>query len=379
MNRFKKPIILCLALALFACQPSVKNVTTMLMNDAQVVVCEEGRVTEKREIKLSQLVEDFRVIRLDNRDEALFKWEWFFFSDNYLCIRQSDGPVKLFDKTGTFITNVGNIGQGPGEYNSVYDIVIDEKGGTIYIPPFAGGDIFSYDLNGQFLGQIEMKERLNKPRLSMLGDSILALVHLCFKDKGEKFTAANIHIHNSNSINYLYTDQLTTDFKDEKGEQSGYNHEIWSYRNVPEFAFMMTSTDTLYHYNSKENKINARFTLKMDAAKRKETFFILNELPHHYSAWVIGENNRFILVDKEDQEAYECNIVNDFMGNMNANPLFQDGYYFAVYEPATLKEKIEEHLSAGNCPEEQIEKLTSLKETLKENDNNILLLGKLIE
>lgn len=376
MNTFKKIIFLGLSFIFVACQSSVKNATMILMDDTQVVVCDESKIKEKREIKLSQLVEDFQIIRMDNRDEGLFKWDWFYFSDNYICIRQPNGPVKLFSKTGEFFTNVGDVGQGPGEYTSIYDVTIDEKGGAIYLPPYAGDDILKYDLNGKYLGKIEMDERLNKPRLFMQEDSILSLVHLCFKDKGEKFTAANIHVQNKDSINYVYAEELASNFE-KNGVGRGYNDEIWSYRNCSEFSFMMTHTDTLYHYDNKENRVKARFTLKMDADKKKGFFFIMTEFPHHYLVRIIGKNGKTILVNKEKNEAYECNIMNDFMGNMKVNPTFQDGYFFATYEPSALKEKIEEHLLSGDCPEEQVAKLSSFKETLKENDNNILLLGKL--
>lgn len=377
MNTFKNPMLLCLILTHFACQSSIKNVTTVLMDDTQMVVCDENAVTEKKEIKLSQLVEDFQIIRLDNRDEALFKWRWLFFSENYICVRQDDRPIKLFDKTGTFISNVGDIGQGPGEYTAVYDIIIDEKSKTIYVSPIAGKDILKYDITGKFLGKIELAERLNKPRLSMQNDSMLSLVHLCFKDRGNKFTAANVHVHDRDSLIYLYSEELASNFVNKKGSGSGYNNEVWSYRNVPEFAFMMTYKDTLFQYDSEANKIKARFTLKMDDKKKGDSFFIFTELPNHYLARIIGENGRSILVDKEKNEAYECSFVNDFMGNMSVNPSFQDGYNFAIYEPLVLKEMIEEHLASGNCPEEQVEKLSSLKESLKENDNNVLFLGKL--
>lgn len=117
--------------------------------------------------------------------------------------------------------------------------------------------------------------------------------------------------------------------------------------------------------------------MKMDSEKKGDSFFIFNEFPHHYFVLIAGKNGRTILVDKAKQEAYDAKIVNDYMGNLNVSPKFQDGYYFRTYEPLALKEKIEEHLASGNCPEDQIEKLKALAGTLKENDNNLLLLGKL--
>lgn len=376
MKKIKSILFLCLS-TFFACQSNNKNVSVLQLDNSSVVVCDESKVKEKRETKLSELVEDFRIIRFENKEEAFFKPWWLYFSDNYICIRQDGQAVKLFDKSGKFITTVGGIGQGPGEYKFITDIAIDEERKSIYITQISGESILKYGIDGNFLREINLGERLNKPRLFIQPDSILSLVHLCFEDRNDKFTAANIRTYNNDSIQYLYTKELATNMKDEKGVITGYDNEVWAYRNCPDFSFMMTHTDTLYHYNSKKNEIRACFTMTMDPDKKGESFFIFNEFPHHYFVIIAGENGKNILVDKEKQEAYETTIVNDFMGNMEVLPKFQDGYYFCTYEPVELKEKIEEHLASGNCPEDQTDKLRILQQTLKENDNNLLLLGKL--
>lgn len=64
------------SLFLYACSSSVQNVTTVKLDDTQIVVLDEAKVTEKKTVKLSDLVEDFQVIRFDNKDEAFFKAFW---------------------------------------------------------------------------------------------------------------------------------------------------------------------------------------------------------------------------------------------------------------------------------------------------------------
>ena len=99
-TKSKKQFLLLTVVSLFlyACSSSVQNVTTVKLDDAQIVVLDEAKVTEKKTVKLSDLVEDFQVIRFDNKDEAFFKAFWMYFSDNYICIRQDGNPIKLFDK-----------------------------------------------------------------------------------------------------------------------------------------------------------------------------------------------------------------------------------------------------------------------------------------
>lgn len=369
--------LLCTSTLFFSCQSPVKNVTTIMLDDTQITVCDESEISETKEMKLSELVEDFQIIRFENKEEAFFKPSWFYFSDNYICVKQDNEVVKLFNKAGQFIANIGGIGQGPGEYKFVYDVAIDEKSKNIYIAPFVGKSMLKYNMEGDYLREIDLGGKLNKPRLFIQPDSILSLVHLCFKDLDEKFTGANIKTVDNDSIQYIYVEALASNMKNQSGQKVGINGEIWSYRNSPDFPFMMTHTDTLFHYSSKKNEIKACFTMKMDPEKKGDSFFIFNELPHHYLVFVVGKNGRTILVDKAKQEAYDTKIVNDYMGSLDVFPQFQDGYYYQTYEPLALKEKIEEHLASGKCPENQVKKLKTLAETLKENDNNLLLLGKL--
>lgn len=376
MRMMEKVMLVGMAICLFACQSLVKNVDIVSVGNTEMLVCDESKVSEKRETKLSELIEDFQIIQFEDKEDALFKPWWFYFSDNYICVRQDGDAAKLFDKAGRFIANVGGVGQGPGEYMYVYDILVDEKEKCIYATSLVGKDILKYDMNGNFIKNIELGARLNKPRLFLQPDSELSLVQLCFKDRGDKFVAASVGTFNNDSVKYLYAEELASNMKNKKGENTGYDNETWAYRNTQDFSFTMTYTDTLYHYNSKNNEINACFTFLRDANKKAGSFFVLNELPRYYYVEVVGKNEKNILVDKKTLVAYETTFVNDFMGNMELPMKTQDGYCFNCYEPLVLKEKIEKHLASGSCPEEQVNKLRTFAESLKENDNNILLLGK---
>lgn len=379
-TKSKKQFLLLTVVSLFlyACSSSVQNVTTVKLDDAQIVVLDEAKVTEKKTVKLSDLVEDFQIIRFENKDEAFFKAFWMYFSDNYICIRQSGNPIKLFDKSGRYLGNVGNIGQGPGEYNHIYDILLDEKGQSIYVTPIVSDNVLHYDLTGKYIDKLRFGEKINKGRMFLSSDaSILSLVHLCFRDAGDKFTGANVQLQNPDSVQYVYVEEIASNMKNQEGIRVGFSDEIWSYRNSADFPFMMTHTDTLYHYNSQTNKIQAAFTMSMDPDKKGDSFFIFNEWPHHYFVTIVGEGGRNILVSKERPVGYEVEFVNDFMGNLEFYPQTQDGYFYQNWEPAELREALEETLASGNCPDDQKEKLKAFMQTLHDNDNNLLFLGKL--
>lgn len=368
--------IFCICI-LAACQPKHESITIDSSNGSELMVCDVSLLGEVKDLKLSELIEDFEIIHFDNRDEALFKHNWMYFSDNYMCVKQPRGTVKLFDKTGKLIGDVGSFGQGPGEYQSIMDILIDEPAGFIYIAPFVGKSILKYNLKGEYLSKIDFEERLNKPRLFLNEDPSFSLVNLCFKDMDNKFVGVNIQTANNKEVKYAHDERLLSNFKNQAGQNVGFNNEIWSYRNAPNFPFMYTHTDTLYHYNSLDNKFNARFALKINKDKTKYNFLIFHEFPKHYLTFIVGGDPGTLVVNKNSHDASYVRIINDYLGNIDASLRFQDGYYYWVYEPMDLKEKLEEHLLTSICPKDQVEKLKKIISTLNENDNNVIIRGKL--
>ena len=90
----------CGSLLFMACSSSVQNVTTVELDDASIILLDEEKVTEKKIVKLSELIDDFQIIRFEDKDEAFFKANWMYFSDNYICVKQNNAPIKLFEKSG---------------------------------------------------------------------------------------------------------------------------------------------------------------------------------------------------------------------------------------------------------------------------------------
>ena len=82
-------------------------------------------------------------------------------------------------------------------------------------------------------------------------------------------------------------------------------------------------------------------------------------------------------IDRKTGKSTLFHVVNDFYGNLSAGTNFNQGYWYLNMQPENLKELIEEHLASGNCPEESRQKLKDLAATLHENDNNVLMFGKL--
>ena len=138
---FKVAVALYTVLVTASCSTSPKGDGTLTFvesNENALTVCHFDQVKNTININLSELVEDLKIIRFENTDNAFFKSCNLCITDHYIGIRQSESlPFLLFDHNGKLKCQVGAIGNGPGEYSqTIYDEAINEKTGEIYLSFF---------------------------------------------------------------------------------------------------------------------------------------------------------------------------------------------------------------------------------------------------
>lgn len=377
MDFMKKLIaFVTIVLTLIGCRSRIENIEVINTDGSKVLVCDYDDVKETRDIKFSEIMDSIRIIKFEDTPDAYFKCHLMYFSDNYIAVvQQENRPVLLFDKSGKFITEVGATGNGPGEYNSsIKDCILDEKNNAIYLLPFSGPKILKYDFNGNYRGEIKFPASINKGKMSLQSDSTLSVFHLSFKDMNEqKFNGASVNLKND-SIRYFYIEDLAISLKD----GGGFNHEVWSYRSADGFPVSMTYSNTLYHFNPKENIVEAAFVFNINKEAHKDNlrFYILNEIPGYYIVHMVGDA-KDVMIDKKNNVAYNVNYINDYLGNLSSWLMVQDGYYWSEFEPIEFAEILEEALKSDSLSETQRKYLENMLSELNENDNDILLLGKL--
>ena len=360
-------ISLCLFSALYGCGP--KDNTVSYNEETGLTVCHYSNVKDTVYLKLSDLVEDFRIVRFDNSPEAIFTYRTLpTITDHYIGVGTSASqPFMLFNSDGKYLCTAGKIGQGPGEYpRTIYDSAIDEQEQKIYLGCFASFDkILIYDLKGNFLEDRKIDYELNKPKFELGEDKSLSIVHLPVQTTGESPLVSQ----------YSKEGKLIAQLEEAPFfKVNNFNQDIFAYHNVPDLSFHITSVDTLYHYIKSENRIVPKFTLNFGAMEDKP-IHIYNEIPGYYIAMVFGQGN--IFVDKEKQQARYVRLVNDFCGGMKVMLNFKDGWVWRIFEPGYLIEYIQDRMNDSDCTEEDREKLQSLLDTIDEDDNNIMFLGKL--
>ena len=354
----------------------------------KVMACDQKLLADTVRIPLSFFTEEMELVKLDNRDEALVGQTGVTVSDNYILVYGSrQNPFKLFDRKGKFLTNIGAIGQGPGEYQMVYDAKLDEANNRIYILPWNASQLLVYDLQGNVLDPIPLCLRCPKAKFNVdLSGGKVSVVLLPFKGYPAVAWTQDLE---GKRIDFIEPGHLEApqDFSNEV--TAGFN--IPGVFDVNILCIMPTRVDSLYRYASVKNRLIPTFTLNF-ANTDKIPWHGYGEYPHHFvgnfseppvevspGSWTNGQTFHYI-VDKETGKGSFFTLYNDYFGNLEIgypSSAFFNGYYIRNIEPGNLMTDIENALKNQDITAEMRKKLTDLQASIDENDNNYVMIAQL--
>lgn len=351
-----------------------------------VVVCEQGILDNTVTIPLSVLTEELQIVKLDDADVALVKETEVQISDNYILVKGSQQiPFKLFDKkTGKFLNNIGAYGQGPNEYLNVYDFQLDEKNNRIYILPWQTKKLLVYDLKGNVLNPIPLYAGAPKGRFKV-------------DTQAEKVVVSILPFTGAPAVVWTQTTQgklvhaiapghlsVTPDYSNEVGVSktgNAYHFNVFTFE---------PRIDSLYNYDSALNKLSPIFTINFKSSKLPIHDYC--EIPNYYMGSfsepkqeteniTVTQNQRFYIIDKKTLKGSFFKLENDFLGNTEIGwPIysFSGEYFVRNIDPGNLSDMLEKVLVENKkLSPEQKTKLTKLKNSITDNDNNYILYAKL--
>ena len=287
---------------------------------------------------------------------------------------------KLFDRSGKFLCNVGAVGRGPGEYAiSIYDDIIDDNNELIYIAPYIGNNILVYNTSGKFLKNLEAPHRLQKPKI-FLFDNILTVVHVPLQGQA---IAIQFNVNTGEVVNQLAPPAhfISKDI----------GNEINNTRNMSAvFDFFHSASDTLYHFDVKNNKIlpvltttytGAEQALKLYIQLNKELFMVN---VHFFTINSDGKrqngDHKLVCTNLKSKTSVCVKVVNDYFGNLPALSAiipFREGYWVQNISTEQLITNIEKRLTENSCTENDRLTLKKLRSSLNEENNNVVFIGKL--
>ncbi|MBP3519479.1 MAG: 6-bladed beta-propeller [Parabacteroides sp.] len=358
----------------------------------KVLSCDQKLLADTVRIPLSFFTEELEIIKLDNRDEALVGQTGVTVSDHYILTHSGYPPTafKLFDRKGNFIAEVGKIGQGPGEYTSVYDAQIDELNQRIYLMPWQSDKLLVFDMQGKALEPIPLGIRCPKAKFKvdpMQNTLIVAAL------PWEQLPA------------FIWTQDMTGKHIQEVAPgyltvPSNFNSEVCCYANQPDlfdlslYCMMPPRVDSLYQYNIKENRLQPVFTFQHTKTDPVPWHGYI-EWPDHFAGNFSGPpvvkkvetgtistpgKTFHYIVDKKTGKGSYLKLYNDYFGNLEIgypSYAFSHGYYTRNLEPGNLLTDIEKALENQDITDKMRKKLTDLQTTIDENDNNYVMIARL--
>ena len=401
---FFYPFLFLFSVAMFAsCSLSVPKERDIIEDSAFRSV--DLRIIEKTKgtvMSLGDLMESYEIIRLDNRDEALIKTYPYgvYVTDNYILLRPADvvSPVKLFTRKGRYVADIGGVGQGPGEYLYLFSWLVDEKENRIYLGPGRADKVLVYDLKGNYLPDevIRFGEIVHKSQIWVDYDKKnVVVVTLPF--------SANVNSNFAISKNVCWVQNREGDIVhripvNHYGLIGDYSNALVARRNVDAISFsiseipmLRTRPDTLYHYDAVKNIITPCFTIDHVVSENQSACTVLYETSRSYWAQVTLYPNNLsssvssvrlpafnVCVSKKDGNVRRIDRFTDpLLGLSYPYLVMQNGYVCISYEPLGLMDALDKVLAQTDWEPDVRKRTTDLRNSLHENDNDILIIGKL--
>lgn len=352
-----------------------------------LISCDLKALKDTVDIPLSYLTEELQIVKLDNRDEALIGgWGRTTVSDNYILVsNKKQTPYKLFTRDGKFVTTIGAYGEGPNEYANTYAEQLDEAHDRIYILPWQSNKLLVFDLKGNPQPSIPLCLRVPKGQFKVdTKKSEVTVTTLPFQGAPAVVWTQDFEGKRKNFIPALHL-MVPRDF----------SNEVFMDKNTSDYSVMLMTivpsprVDSLYHYNSQQNRLEARFTVSYPN-KEEIPWHGYTEYPRHFvgdvsvpvqvsaNTWSGSRPAKYI-VDKQTLHGNYFRLYNDFLGTkkMQIWPSFANGYYINNMEPAQLKETLEKELARKDLPNDVRKRIQTLVKSLDEGGNNVVLFAKM--
>ena len=402
-RHFFYPLLFLFSVAMFAsCSSYVPKEGDIIEDSAFRSV--DLRIIEKIKgtvMSLGDLMETYEIIKLENRDEALVKTYPFgiFVTDNYILLNpDAIFPIKLFTRKGQYVADIGGIGQGPGEYKTIHSCMIDEKQKRIYLGSGRANKILTYDLKGNYLSDeaIHFKEIVHKPCIWMDHDKKhVTVVGLPFSEN------ENSNFEISNNVCWVQNregDIVHRISANHYGLIGDYSNGLVACRNVDAISFsifedpmLRTRPDTLYHYDAVKNIITPCFTIDHVVSENQSACTVLYETSRSYWAQVTLYPNDLsssvssvrlpafnVCVSKKDGNVWRIDRFTDpLLGLSYLFLAMKNGYVCISYDPLELMDALDKVLTQTDLEPDVRKRATDLRNSLHENDNDILIIGKL--
>jgi hypothetical protein len=377
----KKAILLfAICLVLFECSSEKKTIPVFNLQNTN----------RPKVLNLSEMISDINVVRLETSDDILLgENAYYLVSRNFIVAIDMD-KILLFSSNGNFIKALAKSGKGPDEFFKVDAFDLDGKNDILYINHRGDSkNIISFDLKkGERINRIPTSVDNLISQIAVINDTVLAIMPRMNKEYNLYYLSTSGRIINS--------------IAPPKVKGIGLETVIAKVSN--KVFFMPKEYDTLYLLNNITKEpycffnIEDRFTFENNEIGSfvylsviAPNFMIANKA--HARIKMNSDGETFSMnadkvtlywIDKKDFSVSEISgFRNDYFGiNETFNPwqnylFISNDLAFIKYSSFDLKQLIKKAMDMGKLDNNVKQRISAINEQTNENDNPILVIGKL--
>jgi len=386
-----------------------------------------GKIGEYQKVYCSDLFSSIELIPLETKDECLLAVPnlrpSILLNDEIIVVPYTffwDFRIYAFDRTGKFLNQIGQKGQGPGDYYLPANIFFDTEKPIVYVQN-GNLNILAYELNGNFIRSIPIPnvEGIIPYRISYAGDNLFVghlsnqgknkFNYVLFDEEGDTVKCFPNHIFFNRKGGYNSYDGALEPFRvDERMYLKDYvNDTIYCLANStlqPSFIFslgkysfpkefletmdipslqeraliirFLIGTHKYFFYEISFPKFLPRPKVKPVFSPPLNQFITRDETV--YGIYNIEEKKNILL---DTNEHLETGIINDINGGLSFFPRYYAGNneVMDIWDAAKMKETLTEEYFATKTIKDQKahQQLKDLLEILQEDDNPVVVIAKL--
>lgn len=364
-------------------------------------------LTDGTELKLTDLVEDIRIIPLETNDSLRLKTQYgggyrIAVTDNYILSLGDDGVILFDMKDGQYIRKITSGGRGPMEHGLIYSTAVDEKKKLLYIAHM--------NASGKLVVNLETGESYTIPDSTRYGVRDLFCVlpdgAICADYMNGMF--CRIDPVSGGILPMVSPEKqlLLQTVQKEKGQHTGTSLRLHKEKI---YIFNQRYSDTLYHYHTSgdltnvlalrtndihsendktkivipyvgdENILCIKYNIQVHKDMENgilKSFSIINR-PGHLFCFSTGDGfmkkvskfifNPLFVIEQEGKEAAGFFITGTFTNRT---------YYAKIMDAYQVKEAIQSTLGDVGLSKDKVRKLRELDSRLHEEDNPVVIIGK---
>jgi hypothetical protein len=351
-------------------------------------------VSEISQIELSNFVDEISYIPLETTENSLLGYIYeIIISDQFLYVKDNRN-IHIFSRDGKYISQVGVRGKGPGEIQFITDFCVDVSAGLIYI--LDRNTIKIHNNHGNFISEIRMEED-NPGQVEFIKGSLLIYYYNSSGKTEYSYELVNLN----GDIIKRFPNKYK--FETDGMEHTFYTESINYFLNG-DLHCREIHSDTVFTLQNNEfipkyilNQGHGRLTPEVRGNGRYlhengTDYIMISHLFETTSLFFVSywwkKQGQYLITDKNRGEEFVFDPIiglkNDIDGGLNFIPQFsvnqKNSEYLVMWADAF---KIKGHTDGSDFknfipqfPEKKIQ-LEQLTTEIKENDNPVVVLGRL--